>query len=117
VAELMPVLMDELERAADDITEKELARARAQLRAGLLMTLESPAARAGQLARQLLLFGRHIPVEELVAKIDAISAADVRALATRVFTGSAPTVAAVGPVDGLMERGRIAERFGARIDA
>src|SRR5260221_2215318 len=44
VGRLMPVLLNELERAAEDITEKELARARAQLRAGLLMTLESPAA-------------------------------------------------------------------------
>ena len=43
VGELMPVLVGELERAAGDISDKEIARARAQLRAGLLMTLESPA--------------------------------------------------------------------------
>ena len=75
IAELMPVVLGELERAAHDITEAELARARAQLRAGLLMTLESPAARAGQLARQILIFGRVIPVDELVEKIDAIARA------------------------------------------
>ena len=97
VAELMPVMLGELERAAHDIDERELDRARAQLRAGLLMTLESPAARAGQLARQILLFGRPIPIEELVAKIEAISVGAVRDLAGAIITGSAPTIAAGRP--------------------
>ena len=115
--ELMPVVLGELERAAHDIDERELGRARAQLRAGLLMTLESPAARSGQLARQLLLFGRPIPSEELVSKIDSITVADVRKLAEAILTGSPPTIAAVGPIGGLMSRDRVAERFGARIEA
>ena len=117
VGKLMPVVLDELERAADDIDENEMKRARAQLRAGLLMTLESPAARAGQLARQLLLFGRIIPPEELVAKIGAISAADVRDLAGRFLGGSAPTLATVGPAKSMLGRDRIAERFGAKVSA
>jgi predicted Zn-dependent peptidase len=117
VAELMPVLLAELERSTRDIDEKELARARAQLRAGLLMTLESPAARAGQIARQLLLFGRPLSVEELVAKIDAITLDTVRALASDIFTGAPPTLAVVGPAHGLMERDRIAERLGAKLHA
>ena len=115
VAELMPVVLGELERAAHDIDGRELDRARAQLRAGLLMTLESPAARAGQLARQMLLFGRVIPVDELVATINAISVADVRRLAEGIFTGSRPTVSAVGALDGMMEHDRLAERFAAAV--
>lgn len=117
VSELMPVVIGELERAAHDISEKELHRARAQLRAGLLMTLESPAARAGQIARQLLLFGRVIPTEELVAKIEAISVDDIRDLATRIFTGSTPTLAAVGAIKGMIEHAEVAKRFGAKLDA
>ena len=117
VAKLMPVVVDELERAAEDIDDVELKRARAQLRAGLLMTLESPAARAGQMARQLLLFGRLIPMEELVEKIEAISSAEVRDLAGRIFAGGPPTLATVGPANGVMARDRIAERFGVRINA
>jgi predicted Zn-dependent peptidase len=117
VNELMPVVIGELERAAHDISDRELQRARAQLRAGLLMTLESPAARAGQIARQLLLFGRPIPVEELVAKIEAISVDDIRNLASRIFTGSVPTVAAVGAINGMMDHAEIVSRFGARVPA
>jgi predicted Zn-dependent peptidase len=115
VKELMPVMLGELERAAHDIDLRELDRARAQLRAGLLMTLESPAARAGQLARQMLLFGRPIPVDELVAKINAITVADLRKLAADIFTGSRPTLGAVGALNGLMSNEQLAERFGATV--
>jgi predicted Zn-dependent peptidase len=117
VAELMPVMLGELERAAHDIDERELDRARAQLRAGLLMTLENPAARAGQLARQLLLFGRHIPTAELVSRINAISVSDVRKLADEIFTGSALTLASVGALGGLMSYDNLTARLGARAPA
>jgi predicted Zn-dependent peptidase len=117
VDELMPVVIGELERAAHDLSQKELQRARAQLRAGLLMTLESPAARAGQIARQLLLFGRVIPTEELVEKIEAITIEDIRDLATRTFTGSTPTLAAVGAINGMMDHAEVSRRLGAKLDA
>lgn len=117
VDELMPVVIGELERAAHDLSEKELQRARAQLRAGLLMTLESPAARAGQIARQLLLFGRVIPTEELVEKIEAITIENIRDLATRTFTASIPTLAAVGAINGMMDHAEVSRRLGAKLDA
>ena len=117
VNELMPVVIGELERAAHDIDEREVQRARAQLRAGLLMTLESPAARAGQIARQLLLFGRPLPVEELVEKIEAITVHKIRDLATRIFSGGAPTLAAVGAINGMMGHAEIAQRFGTKLVA
>ncbi len=117
IDELMPVLLGELERASQDISEQELSRARAQMRASLLMSLESPAARAGQLARQMLLFGRPIAVDELVARIDAVSVAKLRDLAQQIFTGSVPTLAAIGPIDKLADRSRIAQRLGSPVAA
>ena len=117
IDELMPVLTGELERASLDISEAEVARAKAQMRASLLMSLESPAARAGQLARQVLLFGRTIPVDELVAKIDAVDVVRLRELAGRIFTGSTPTLAAIGPIERLAHRDRIAERLGSPVAA
>ena len=117
VGELMPVVVGELERAAHDIGEKELQRARAQLRAGLLMTLESPAARAGQIARQLLLFGRVLPTEELVERIESIGVNDIRDLATKTFTGSKPTLAAVGAINGMMDHAEVSQRLGVKLDA
>jgi predicted Zn-dependent peptidase len=111
----MDVVTGELRRAADDISQGELDRARAQLRAGLLMTLESPAARAGQIARQMQLFGRVIPIDELVAKVDAISVREVRDLAGQIVTGSAPTIAAVGPSKGLVAADKVADLVGAGV--
>lgn len=99
---LQPLICDELKRAAETISEAEADRARAQIRAGLMMSKESPSARAGQAARQILLFGRPIPDEELMERLGAISAERLRDLAGRLFTQSTPTVAAVGNVGSVM---------------
>src|SRR5690606_35433133 len=64
VGELMPVLLDELRKVTDGVDAAELARSKAQLRAGLLMTPESPSARAGQMARHILYYGRPLTLEE-----------------------------------------------------
>ena len=71
VAELMRVVVDEISAAAETINETEVARAKAQMKAGLLMALESSSARAEQLARQMFAWGRPIPLDELVAQIEA----------------------------------------------
>ena len=111
VGELMSVLLTELERTTNDITDQELARAKAQLRAGLLMTLENPASRAGQLARQLQLFGRVIPADELIERTNAIGTDAIEALAADIISKSLPTVAAVGRLDQMPAREAIAGRF------
>ena len=95
-AELVPVTLDELHKVQHSVTEAELARARAQVKAGLLMSLESTGSRCEQLARQIQVFGRVMPVSETVAKIDAVTVADIEATATRIFR-SLPTLAAMGP--------------------
>ena len=96
--ELIPVILDELQRTSDKVTQEELDRARAQIRSGLLMSMESPAARAGQVARQILLFGRPIPNEELMERLDALSTERIRDLAGRMFHDDKPTLTAIGPV-------------------
>ncbi len=101
IPELVPVVLDELLRACDDISEDEVKRARAQVRASLLMSLESPSARAAQIARQMLVFGRVIDLNELVAKVDAITPANLRDLGQSIFTDSVPTLASIGPIDGV----------------
>jgi predicted Zn-dependent peptidase len=113
VAELMPVLLTELEHAGANIGETELERSKAQLRAGLLMSLESPASRAGQLARQIQLFGRVIPAAELISLVEAITVADTTALAADIFTSGTPTIAAVGQLDDVPRCSDIASRFGS----
>jgi predicted Zn-dependent peptidase len=97
MGELIDVVKAEFQRAAgENPREEELARAKAQLKAGLLMGLESSSARAEQMARQLLLFDRLIDTPELVERIDNVSPEAVRTLAARLVTGTRPSVAIVG---------------------
>ncbi|MDA8252231.1 MAG: pitrilysin family protein, partial [Rhodospirillales bacterium] len=111
-AELMPVTLDELLKVQRDVTEAELARARAQVKAGLLMSLESTGSRCEQLARQLQVFGRVVPTAETVAKINAVTVADVQRAAARQFRAS-PTLAALGPAGRVPGLPAIAERLAA----
>jgi predicted Zn-dependent peptidase len=110
IATLMPVLLDELEKAADGVTDAELRRAKAQLRSGLLMTLESPIARAGQIARQILVHGRPLEMDEIVAAVERVSNADLKELAGSILS-SAPTLAAIGPVTTLPRSPEVAARL------
>lgn len=97
---LLTLVIDEIEKVQDSVTEEELNRARAQLKSSILMSLESTSSRCEQLARQLMVFGRTIPTEEIVGHVDAVDCDAVSSVARRVFKGT-PTVAAIGPVGGL----------------
>lgn len=100
IAELVPVIISELQKAGDEILQEELDRARAQYRAGLIMSAESPASRASQIARQMLLFGRPIGKDELMERLSALTVERLRDLSSRLFS-TKPTVTAVGPVGTL----------------
>jgi predicted Zn-dependent peptidase len=95
-AELIPVTLDELQKVQHGVTDAELARARAQVKAGLLMSLESTGSRCEQLARQIQVFGRVIPTAETVAKIEAVTIEEVERAAASIFR-AVPTLATMGP--------------------
>jgi len=98
IAELAWLTTDEIRRAADDVSEAEVARARTQLKAGLLMGLESPTSRAERLARLLAIWDRVPTVAETVDKIDAVGLADVRAFAEATASQARAAMALYGPV-------------------
>ncbi len=100
IAELVTVLLAELKKAGEGILPEELERARAQYRAGLLMSQESPSSRASQIARQMLLYGRPIPTDELMDRLSNLTTDRLADLSGRLFSAQ-PTVAAVGPVGSL----------------
>jgi predicted Zn-dependent peptidase len=110
--ELMPVTLEELRRVQHDVTEVELHRARAQAKAGILMSLESTGSRCEQLARQIQIFGRIVPVKEMVAKIEAVRTEDVCRAASRLFRAK-PTLAVLGPAGKVPGLTTIAEKLAA----
>ncbi|HEV2517337.1 MAG TPA: pitrilysin family protein [Devosia sp.] len=111
VAELLPVVLDELRKATETISDEEVIRVRNQIRAGLLMSLESPSSRAGQLARQQILWGRTIPLQETVDRINRITAERVKQIARQVFDAGQVSLAGIGPVAKLPDYRDIAAQL------
>lgn len=107
---LIPLIADEARKVADQLGPEETARARAQLKANILMARESTSARAEQLARQIMVFDRPLPVEEIVAEIEAVDDDAVKSVARRMFQG-APTISAIGSVSSLESTDALAARF------
>ena len=113
IDELVTVIADEVRKMADNVEPREFARARAQLKASTLMALESSSGRVEQMARQLLMFGRVIPLEEIVTRIDAVTTEAVTTAAALLLTEGKPTMAAVGPLKKLPDYDTITKRFAA----
>ena len=110
--ELVPVTLEELRKVQTSVTQDELDRAKAQLRASLLMSLESTGSRTEQLARQIQVHGRIIPIEETKAKIAAVTIEQVQEAARAAFRAT-PTLAALGPAGKVPGLPQIAERLAA----
>jgi len=111
-AEIAPVLAGEMANLAETATEAEVARAKAQLRSGLLMGLERPSSRGEQIAAQWFTHGRAIPTEELLSKLEAVDAAAVCRFGSRLMETERPAMAAVGPVGQLESYEAFTARFG-----
>jgi predicted Zn-dependent peptidase len=111
VTDLLPVVFDELHKATETISDDEVVRVRNQIRAGLLMSLESPSSRAGQLARQQILWGRPIPLQETVDRISRITAERVKQVARQLFDNSTVSLAGIGPVAKLPDYDAITTRL------
>ena len=107
--ELMRVVIDQIGNATETLNETEVNRAKAQMKAGLLMALESSEARVAQIARQMLAYGRPIPLEEIVAKVDAVTVESARAAGRALVNRGRPAIAALGPGNGLESTAAIAE--------
>jgi predicted Zn-dependent peptidase len=113
-SELMRLIVEEIADAAETLSEAEIARAKSQMKAGLLMALESSGERIGQLARQMITQGRPIPVDELVAKIEAVTAESARAAGRGLLTSGKQATAVLGLGSGLASAAAIAESLTRR---
>jgi len=110
-AELIPVLCGETMRLADGLTPGELARAKAQMKAGLLMSLESTGARCEQMAQHMLVHGTPFDPADMVRRIEAVDDDAIRRVVAR-WRGAPPTLAALGPLSRLEDFERLRTRLG-----
>jgi predicted Zn-dependent peptidase len=111
IKELIPVVCEELRSVQKRITPGELARAKAQIRADLLMGQESVMRRADVLGHQILAFGKPIPTKHILDRLMAVTKKDVEAAAKKLFNRK-PILVALGPQDELENYERIVQRLG-----
>lgn len=97
LGELCKITIDELRRAADTLTPQELSRARSQMKAGLLMGLESPSTRAERLARLIAIWDRVPPLEETVALIEGVGHDQIRSYGNGLVANAPVALAIYGP--------------------
>ncbi len=116
LGELIPVICDEVQKAANNISEEEVDRAKAQLRASLLMGRESMMSRADRQAKHLLARDAVIDIDDITAKIQALDVAAVRGVAARIFS-SKLTMAGLGPLAQLESYDQVCGRLGRSMAA
>lgn len=110
--ELISLTTDVMMAVGEQVSEAEVNRAKAQLKASLVMNLESASSRADQIARQFLAFGEVPAIPSLMSKIEAVKPAQVRELAARLFRHHKPAFSAVGHIGGMAGYETIARPFG-----
>ena len=97
---LVEIVAGELRSLPGSMDEEELRRAKRQTEAAYLMSRESTTSRCEHLAQQILTYGRPLPPDEIMGRIDQVSMSDVVELCAR-FLADGPTMASIGPVGGL----------------
>jgi predicted Zn-dependent peptidase len=83
--------------ARTGLSEAELTRAKDQVRASLLLSLDDTGSRMNRIARSLVYQGRVVPPSELMAEVDAVTLEDCRRAAERLFGDGEFAFAAIGP--------------------
>jgi predicted Zn-dependent peptidase len=107
--EVLDLALTELRRAArEPVGEDELQLAKDQMIASILLSLESTSARAGTLARQEIVHGRRLSPEEIIRRIEAVTAEDTLRVARSRFTTEQIAFGALGDLNGFkVDRARL----------
>jgi processing peptidase subunit beta len=101
VDDLMWHVMNNLVRLVHSPSEEEVERAKLQLKAIMLMGLDGHSNVAEDIGRQLLTYGRRMTPAEIFSRVDAVTAADIRATAARFINDKDHALAAVGGIHEL----------------
>jgi len=99
-AEVLDICRDQLDLVARaGITPEELSRGKGQLAGALVLGLEDTGSRMSRLGKAELVYGELLTVDEILARIDAVTLEQVRDVAATVLSAK-QTLAVIGPFDG-----------------
>ena len=102
VLEVVDLILGEFAKLKQEtLPQEELTRAKDQVKGNILLGLESSNARMANLARQEMYFHNFMTVEEVIARIDEVEAAQVQSMAQRLFDSNRIAVTLLGRLDGV----------------
>ena len=100
IHEVLTIIRDELDRvAADGLTDEELERGKGHLKGSLVLGMEDTSSRMTRLGKSELTSGEILSVDEVIRRVDAVTDADVRAVAKEVLGTGPRALALIGPFD------------------
>ena len=100
--EVVDLILSEFRKLKNEtLHEEELTRAKDQLKGNILLGLESSSSRMANLARQEMYFHNFFTVDEVIARIEQVEAAEVQAMAQRLFDADRIAVTLLGRLDGI----------------
>ena len=92
----------ELKQISDDLVPaEELRRAKDHIKGSFMLGLESTSSRMSNLARQEMFFGRFVSMDEMLERIEEVTADSVRTLAQQFFVPKRTALAMLGPLKGV----------------
>ncbi|KAI0231871.1 Mitochondrial-processing peptidase subunit beta [Massospora cicadina] len=105
--DLVYFTQQEWARLTTSVTEAEVTRAKQQLKAGLLFSLDNTTAVFEDMCRQIITTGRHVPPSDVAAQIDRLTSADIRRVAGQYLWDAEVAVVGYGPVESLLDYTRV----------
>jgi len=102
------LILEEIDKVKERISAAELHRAKESLKGGIMLSLESTGSRMTKLARSQLYYGRQLSLDEILARVDGVTADEVQAMAREVLVPERMAMAAIGP---FREDGRLAAQL------
>lgn len=107
IDDMMFNIQNEWMRLCNNVTDFEVQRAKNLLKTNLLLQLDGSTPICEDIGRQMLCYGRRIPLPELDARIDAVNASVIKSVCTKYLYDRCPAVAAIGPIEQLPDYNRI----------
>ncbi|KAH8648027.1 mitochondrial processing peptidase beta subunit mitochondrial precursor [Tricladium varicosporioides] len=107
IDDLVHFTLREWSRLSYNVTEAEVERAKAQLKASILLSLDGTTAVAEDIGRQIITTGRRMGPEEIERVVGAITEKDVMSFAQRKLWDQDVAISAVGSIEGLLDYNRV----------
>jgi len=107
IDDLVHFTLREWSRLSLNVTEGEVERAKAQLKASILLSLDGTTAVAEDIGRQIITTGRRLAPEEVERVVGAITARDVMNFAKNRLWDRDIAISAVGQIEGLLDYARV----------